>query len=172
MFDWENKRKEKLEKKMKEQNGKEENEFDYKPKIDGRSSSMAKKNKRRTEEPDVFSRLAKEDKMLKEKRQVLIDLYRPTFQPNTFLHNQKIKGKNNETEVRKKENPKSESSSDSDDDDDDDDDDEDDEEGNEESSSDSDDEEDNFDYKQDPKIFAEDNVQDAFRKALFNKMKK
>ena len=31
--------------------------------------------------------------------------------------------------------------------------------------------EDEFDYKQDPKVFAEDDVQDALRKALFNKMK-
>ena len=175
MYDWENKRKEKIENKMKEKTGKAETEFDYMPKINERSSSMANKSKRRREEPDVFSRLAKEDKMLKEKRQVLIDLYKPSFQPNTFLHTQKIR-KNNEKEgkkeVRKKEYPKSESSSDSDSDSDDDDDDDDGEDNNEESSSDSDEKEDNFDYKQDPKIFAEDNVQDAIRKALFNKMKK
>ena len=174
MYDWENKRKEKIENKKKEKTGKAETEFEYMPKINERSSSMANKNKRRIEEPDVFSRLAKEDKMLKEKRQVLIDLYKPSFQPNTFLHNQRIRKKNEnegKKDVRKKENPKSESSSDTDSDDDDDDDD-DEEDNNEESSSDSDDKEDNFDYKQDPKIFAKDNVQDALRKALLNKMKK
>ena len=178
MYDWENKRKEKIENKMKEKSGKAETEFDYMPKINERSSSMANKSKRRREEPDVFSRLAKEDKMLKEKRQVLIDLYKPSFQPNTFLHNQKIKKKNKENEgkkvERKKEYPKSESSSDSDSDsdDEDDEDDDDEEENNEESSSDSDEKKDNFDFKQDPKIFAEDDVQDALRKALLNKMKK
>ena len=176
MYDWENKRKEKIENKMKEKTGKAETEFDHMPKIDERSSSMANKSKRRREEPDVFSRLAKEDKMLKEKRQVLIDLYKPTFQPNTFLHNQKIR-KNNQydgqKEPTKKEYPKSESSSDSDSDDDDDDDDDDGKDNDEESSSsDSDEKEDDFDYKQDPKKFAEDNVQDALRKALFNKKKK
>jgi hypothetical protein len=177
MYDWENKRKEKIENKMKEKTGQAETEFNHMPKINERSSSMANKSRRRKEEPDVFSRLAKEDKMLKEKRQVLIDLYKPTFQPNTFLHSQKIR-KNSEyeakKEVKKKEEPKSESSSDSDSDSDDDDDDDDDGEDNNEesSSSDSDDKEDNFDYKQDPKKFAEDNVQDAIRKALFNKKKK
>ena len=175
MYDWENKRKEKIENKMKEKTGKAETEFDYMPKINERSSSMANKSKRRREEPDVFSRLAKEDKMLKEKRQVLIDLYKPSFQPNTFLHTQKIrknKEKEGKKEVKKKEYPKIESSSDSDSDSDDDDDDDDGEDNNEESSSDSDEKEDNFDYKQDPKIFAEDSVQDAIRKAVFNKMKK
>ena len=49
--------------------------------------------------PDVFSRLAKEDKMLREKKQVLIDLYTPSFQPNTFIHKEGKKPKKKKKEI-------------------------------------------------------------------------
>ena len=167
LYDWENKRKEKIEKKLKERSGKAENEFDYKPKINKRSESMAHKSKKRIDEPDVFTRLSKEDKMVKERRQVLIDLYTPTFQPNVFLHNQKIKPKKKKNDFdnefnkfnKKKRKKYSESESGEEDEED-------------EEEEDDDEEEDDFDYKQDPKIFTEDNVQETLRKALLNKMKK
>jgi len=170
LYNWENKRKEKIEKKLKEKSGKAETEFDHIPKINKRSDSMANKSKKRKDEPDVFSRLSKEDKMVKERRQVLEDLYTPTFQPNTFLHNQKIKSNkiNNDLDQLNKKKKKRYSESDSEEDDEEEDEEDEEEEDDNE---DDDEEEDNFDYKQDPKIFTEDNVQDALRKAVLNKMK-
>ena len=131
---------------------------------------MANKSKKRKDEPDVFSRLSKEDKMVKERRQVLEDLYTPSFQPNTFLHNQKIKSNkiNNDLDQLNKKKKKRYSESDSEEDDEEEDEEDEEEEDDNE---DDDEEEDNFDYKQDPKIFTEDNVQDALRKAVLNKMK-
>ena len=86
--------------------------------------------------------------MLKEKRQVLIDLYTPTFTPNCFLHNQKIKRKNKGSPNTIEE---------------------------EEDEDDSDDsyvKEDNFNYKQDPNFYTEDDLQNELRKALLDKVKK
>ena len=145
-YDWENKRKEKLANKKKEEAGKEETEFDHMPKINKRYNSLANKKNKKKDEPDVFTRLSKEDKMLKEKRQVLIDLYTPTFIPNCFLHNQKIKRKNKESPNTIEED--------------------------EDDSDDSYVKEDNFDYKQDPNFYTEDDLHDALRKALLDKVKK
>lgn len=165
-YDWENKRKEKIASKKKEETGKVENEFDYMPKINKRSNSLANKKNKKKDEPDVFTRLSKEDKMLKEKRQVLIDLCTPSFVPNCFLHNQKIKRKNKESpnkSARKKVYSYNESSlSEA----------EEGEEGSEGSSDESYVKEDNFDYKQDPNFFTEDDLHDALRKALLDKVKK
>ena len=52
------------------------------PTINKKSESLAKKNKYIKKELDVFTRLAKEDKILKEKYQILQQLYTPTFRPN------------------------------------------------------------------------------------------
>ena len=162
-YDWESKRKEKIASKKKAESGKEETEFDHMPKINKRSNSLANKNNKKKDQPDVFSRLSKEDKMLKEKRQVLIDLCTPTFKPNCFLHNQKIKRLNKESpnkNTKKKIYPYNESSSE--------------EEGEEsnEGSEESDVKEDNFDYKQDPNNFIEDDIHDELRKMLLEKVKK
>ena len=165
-YDWENKRKEKIASKKKEETGKVENEFDHMPKINKRSNSLANKKNKKKDEPDVFTRLSKEDKMLKEKRQVLIDLCTPSFVPNCFLHNQKIKRKNKESpnkSARKKVYSYNESSlSEA----------EEGEEGSEGSSDESYVKEDGFDYKQDPNFFTEDDLHDALRKALLDKVKK
>ena len=82
MYEWEKRRKQKIEKKQNEKKNNMETKYDYKPKINERSNSIAK-SKNRLKDPDVFSRLAKEDKMLKEKRKLLIELYTPSFKPNT-----------------------------------------------------------------------------------------
>ena len=170
-YDWENERKKKLETKKKEKSDVAEVEFDYMPKINKRSNSMAKKNKNRKKEQDVFSRLSNEDKIQKEKRQILIELYTPSFKPNIAKSRKSIKKKDNKIDkdldnfnekILKKNKKKYSSDSDE----------EDDEEEEEEEDDDEEEEEDNFDYKQDPKIYAEDNVQNAIRNFLLKKIKK
>ena len=158
-----------------------ETKYDYKPKINERSNSIAK-SKNRLKDPDVFSRLAKEDKMLKEKRKLLIELYTPSFKPNTARKEIKPKKKKKENidnefnEINKRKTKKKKkkkiSNSDSDEDNEDEEDEEDEDESDEEEEEEEEEEVEEFDYKQDPKKFAEDNVQDALRKALLHKIKK
>ena len=182
LYDWENQRKKKIENKQKEKSGAAETKFDYMPKINKRSNSMVKKNKNRKMEPDVFSRLSKEDKMLKEKRQILMELYTPSFKPNVITKKERKKKKeinennNNDDElnhfnkeISKKKKAKNKYSSDSDSDEEDEEEDDDEE---EEEEDDEEEKEDNFDFKQDPKIYVEDNVQNKFRNAFLNKIKK
>ena len=171
-YDWENKRKEKIASKKKAETGKDETKYDHMPKINKRSNSLANKNNKKKEEPDVFSRLFKEDKMLKEKRQVLVDLFTPSFKPNCFVHNQKIKRKNNESPNKKTSkkiysNNESSSSSVSEEEGEDEDEDED-----EESSDESYVKEDNFDFKQDPNVYTGEDIHNKLRNALLNKVKK
>ena len=131
------------------------------------------KSKNRDKDPDVFSRLAQEDKLLKEKKQVLINLYTPTFQPNILEKGKKIKKRNYMNSIDEKyyKKPKKSKKFPKDSDDEDEEDEDDESEDSEDSEEDEENEEDEFDYKQDPKVFAEDDVQDALRKALLNKMK-
>ena len=173
LYEWEKTRQRKLETKQKEKK-KPDEQNTFRPKINKKSCSLAK-NKNRDKDPDVFSRLAQEDKLLKEKKQVLINLYTPTFQPNTLEKGKKIQKRKKLNSIDGKFNKKPKkfkklkSPKDSDDEDEEDEDDE--SEDSEDSEEDEESEEDEFDYKQDPKVFAEDDVQDALRKALFNKMK-
>ena len=134
---------------------------------------MAKNNKNRTKEPDVFERLAHEDKLLKEKKQLLVDLYTPSFKPN-ITDRGKTKSKKKKSNLddtwqkkskKQKKDKKSKNSDDSDDEE------KESDEDSDEDSDDNDQEEQDFDYKQDPKIFAGENVQNALRKQLLNKMK-
>ena len=181
LYDWESQRKKKIEKKQKEKNGVEETKFDYKPKINKMSNSLAKQNRRQIEEPDVFSRLSKEDKILKEKKRLLIDLYTPSFKPNVLgkKDKRKLKRKSNENIVdinlenekrrkrrKKKKRDKSSSNSEEDNEEEDEEDEDNEEDEQEEEN------EEEFDYKQDPKVFTEDDVQDQLRKALLRKMRK
>ena len=179
MYEWEKRRKEKLEKKQNEKKNNIETKYDYKPKINERSNSIAK-NKNRLKDPDVFSRLAKEDKLLKEKRKLLIELYTPSFKPNTARKEIRPKKKKKENAIdeidefnakKSKKKKKKQISNDSDEDDEDEEDEDEEDEENEDEEE-EEEEEEKFDYKQDPKIYAEDNVQDALRKALLNKIKK
>ena len=91
LYEWDKKRKEKIYQKRK---NKKENmeQFDYVPKINKRSASMAEFNKRKYKEKDIFNRLAQRDPYMIEKRKLLEDLYTPSFKPN--INTKKIKYKN------------------------------------------------------------------------------
>ena len=82
MEKWDKSRKEKIDKMKKEQEEKIENEFDYMPKINEKSLKLVKKNKLRKNQPNTFIRLSQQDKILKEKRKILIDMYTPSFKPH------------------------------------------------------------------------------------------
>ncbi len=179
LYEWESTRKKKLERKLKEKKDKPDAQNTFRPKINKKSCSLAKNNKNRTKEPDVFERLAHEDKLLKEKKQLLVDLYTPSFKPN-IIDRGKSKSKNKKSKLddtwqkkskKQKKDKKSKNSDDSDDEDKDSDEKKNSDEDSDEDSDDKDKEEENFDYKQDPKIFAGENVQNALRKQLLNKMK-
>ena len=79
---WDKSRKEKIDKMKKEKEEKIENEFDYIPKINQKSLKLVKKNKFRKNQPNTFIRLSQQDKILKEKRKILIDMYTPSFKPH------------------------------------------------------------------------------------------
>ena len=141
-----------------------QNEFNYMPKLNKKSETLAKKNKQRQKETNVFTRLAKEDKVLKEKQKILIQLYTPSFKPNITVTKRKNKKLNSSKEKEfdtvskkwKSKNYLDNSDSDSEDEKIDDD------------FVDNDIYEDNYDNN----IFTEENIQNAYRKALFHKNKK
>ena len=91
LYEWDKKRKEKIYQKRKTKNEKME-QFDYMPKINKRSASMAEFNKRKYKEKNIFNRLAQKDPYMVEKRKLLEDLYTPSFKPN--INTKKIKYKN------------------------------------------------------------------------------
>ena len=81
LFEWDNKRKEKIMKKQKEI----KNELDknkHIPQIDKRSRSIASRGKYKNKKENVFDKLAKQDEVIKEKKKILEELYKPSFQPN------------------------------------------------------------------------------------------
>ena len=89
MVDWEKKRKKRLENKQKEKEEKLLNEFTYTPKINKKSESLAKNKNRKN--ADFLQRLSENDKVIKEKRKILTQLYTPTFEPNVMLRRMKYK---------------------------------------------------------------------------------
>ena len=155
--DWDKKRKKEIEQKKKENEEKLVNEFDYMPKINKRSESLAKKNKNRQKEDNVFNRLAKKDNVLKEKQEILIQLYTPTFKPNIVIKKRKKKTlvSNKEKEfdtISKKFRPQTfDDNSESDFDE---------------------DKSDSFQNNYENNIFTEENIQKAYRSVLFHKHKK
>ena len=196
LFEWDKERKKKLEDKQKENTEKIESEYNYVPKINHRSHALAENNKIRQKEPNVFERLAKTDLLLKGKRQILIDMYTPTFQPRNYVPRNmdldKLKKRNNnekeeeeeeeedEDEKKhkkhKKHKKKEKKKKDSEDEDEDEEEEDEQDEENEEDEEDEDEDEevknnDGFDFKQNTMKFAEDDVQDALRNSLFNKRK-
>ena len=196
MYEWEEKRKEKIEQKKKENSEKVETDYDYIPKINERSVQLAENNKLRQKQPNIFLRLSEEDKVLKEKKQILTDMYTPSFKPRSYvprnmnLENLKKKtaympqneveegeeeDEDNERKKRKRRKKhKKKSDSDEEDEDEDEEDEDEDEEGEEEEDDEEEEEEkegDNFDYKQDTMKYAEDDVQDALRNQLFHRKK-
>ena len=83
LFEWENKRKEKIYKKKIEI----KNELDknrHIPKINKRSKSQMFNDKNLKKE-SIFERLYKEDGIVKEKKKILADLLKPNFTPNLNL---------------------------------------------------------------------------------------
>jgi len=155
--DWDKKRKKQIEQKKKENEEKLVNEFDYIPKINKRSESLAKKNKNRQKEDNVFNRLAKKDNVLKEKQEILIQLYTPTFKPNIVIKKRKKKTlvSNKEKEfdtISKKFRPQTfDDNSESDFDE---------------------DKSDSFQNNYENNIFTEENIQKVYRSVLFHKHKK
>ena len=89
MVDWEKKRQKRLENKQKEKEEKLLNEFTYTPKINKKSESLAKNKNRKN--ADFLQRLSENDKVIKEKRKILTQLYTPTFEPNVMLRRMKYK---------------------------------------------------------------------------------
>ena len=209
MYEWEEKRKEKIEQKKKENSDKVETDYNYvpkinpeskilpPPKINQRSVELAENNKLRQKQPNIFLRLSEEDKVLKEKKQILTDMYTPSFKPRsyvprnmnlenikrkTYLPQNEVEEEEDEDNERKKRKrrKKHKKKSDSDEEDEDEDEDEEDEDEDEEGEEEEDDEEeeeekgedDDFDYKQDTMKYAEDEVQDALRNQLFHRKKK
>ena len=83
LFEWENKRKEKIHKKKIEI----KNELDknrHIPKINKRSKSLVF-NEINSKKESIFERLYKEDRIVKEKKKILADLLKPSFTPNLNL---------------------------------------------------------------------------------------
>ena len=196
LYEWEEKRKQKIEQKKKENSEKVETDYDYIPKINERSAQLAENNKLRQKQPNIFLRLSEEDKVLKEKKQILTDMYTPSFKPRSYvprnmnLENLKKKNYMSQNEVeegeeedednekkkrkRRKKHKKRSDDSDEEDEDEDEEDEDEDEEGEEEEDDEEEGEgeEDDFDYKQDTMKYADDDVQDALRNQLFHKKKK
>ena len=166
LVDWEKNRKKKLEEKQKEKESQIEKEFNYKPKINKKSKLLAKNNKIRQKETNVFNRLAKEDKVLKEKHQILIELYTPSFKPNITTkkklnNNNPPKEKDFDTVSKRWKSDEYFDNSDSDLDD----------EKNDDDFNDNDENDYEFNNGNND-IFTEENIQNAYRKALFHKNKK
>ena len=83
LFEWDNKRKEKLIKMQKEQSYELEKNKHI-PRINKKSRKMAMHSISNKKE-NIFDRLAKEDEMVKEKKKILENLLSPTFKPNINL---------------------------------------------------------------------------------------
>ena len=86
LYEWEQRRKEKIEKKREEKECEKEDSGDHIPIIGKRSSSLANRRKVKKEYNDnIFERLYKEDDILKEKRELMVQLTKPSFEPNLNL---------------------------------------------------------------------------------------
>jgi hypothetical protein len=98
LYEWDEKRKEKINEKRKK-NDEKLNNIKYVPKINKRSASMAELNKQKYKEKNIFNRLAQQDPFMLEKRKLLEQLYTPTFKPNINVKKAKPKeDENNENE--------------------------------------------------------------------------
>jgi hypothetical protein len=83
LFEWENKRKEKIyKKKIEIKNDLDKNR--HIPKINKRSKSLVF-NEKNSKKESIFERLYKDDGIVKEKKKILADLLKPSFTPNLNL---------------------------------------------------------------------------------------
>ena len=81
--------------------------YTYIPKIDKRSNILAGKIKIKNDyNENVFERLSKGDKISKEKKKILEELYKPTFQPKIYFNNKTIYRHNNKSNNKKKDKEK------------------------------------------------------------------
>jgi len=166
LTEWENNRKKKLEEKQKEIEDERMSKFKYKPIINKNSITLAQKNIQRQKESNVFMRLAQDDKVLIEKKKILIQLNTPSFKPTLYKTKRKIlirdssKEKEFDDFSKKYKSEDNVDNSDSDID----------EEKYDESSH-SNDKEENEECN-DSNIYTEKNIQNAYRKAIFHKTKK
>ena len=158
---WEQDRLDKIEKIKAENEQKIEDEFDFIPKINENSIKIAEKIKFRQKQQNIFVRLSKQDKISKEKKKILIDMYTPSFKPFCYESknlNKKKLLKNNLTEGNQvdKDDMKFTKYS------------------NEYSDKYEENEEevDEFDYKQDIMKFTDKDVKNALRENLFHHKKK
>ena len=116
LYDWDAKRKEKIDKDRKQFQKIEKNK--YIPKINRRSASMAELKKEKYGEKNIFDRLSKEDPQLVEKKKILKEIYTPSFKPNIITRDNYKTNKKKEKEIIQNEEnedsePKYESENDS-----------------------------------------------------------
>ena len=83
LFEWENRRKEKLIKRQSEKNIEIEKNKHI-PQINKRSNSLAARNRNR-KRGNIYERLSKEDDLVVEKKKILKELLTPTFKPSLNL---------------------------------------------------------------------------------------
>jgi hypothetical protein len=166
LTEWENNRKRKLEERQKQIEEEKMNKYKYRPKIDKNSILLASKNIQRQKESNVFMRLAQDDKVLKEKKKILIQLNTPSFRPELYktkrkkfiMNSNKVKEFDTVSKRYKSEVNMDNSDLDIEDE-------------KYDESYDSNGNGENDDYI-DSNIFTEENIQNAYRKAIFHKRKK
>ena len=104
LYEWDKKRKEKIAK-MQNMKDKQIKKYTYIPKINKRSSTLANKIKKKNAiKENIFERLSKEDKLAKEKKQILVELYTPSFHPKIYYSNRKRYHYRNQSSEEKREN--------------------------------------------------------------------
>ena len=104
LYEWEKRRKKKIEN-LRNLKDKKIDKYTYIPKINKRSNSLAAKKKLKNEQNEnIFERLSKVDPLIKEKKQILIDLFTPTFQPEICLSERKILHTRKQSSIKKREN--------------------------------------------------------------------
>lgn len=90
LYEWEERRKEKIKEKRKINNENIE-KINHIPTINKRSVSMAELKKQKYNDKNIFDRLSKNDRDSVEKKKLLAQLYTPSFQP--MINTKKIKKK-------------------------------------------------------------------------------
>ena len=108
LYEWEKRRKEKIEK-MQEKKNKEEIIYSHIPKINKRSNTLVNKKKKNNNNNNIniFERLSKQDPLAKERKKILEELYKPSFQPEIYYSNShrnryQAKSQNNNYEKKEK----------------------------------------------------------------------
>ena len=104
LYEWEKRRKEKI-KEMQEKKDKEHLIYSYIPKIDKRSNTLAKKSKlnNNNSNENIFERLSKGDSIYKERKKILMDIYKPSFQPEIYYSNRNRYHSRSQKNIEKKE---------------------------------------------------------------------